>query len=322
MLVHVRVQVHRVDEPMLGEAARQRGDGLADLLEPFAEVLPAMSGDEDEREPCPIRAQQPIQVRVDARCDPGVALQGDFHQQSIDDGVSSHGDGVVRDAFAQESRARRLGGREMQRDQRRGEPAVHLLGKRGPDVARSQPRLDVTDGNAPVEARQRCHHHRRGVSLDQRHVGVRGLQPSVDAVHQPGRETGQRLVGPHELEVRVHREAELIGHLLEHLPVLSGGHYRAAELRGATQRRDHRRELDRLRPRPHEDEDAPPLRHGHDWVTPRSRHFTRGGGLGQSGSSRSKSVRRRAACSFAGRPVDGGSPFKSGPGRPPVGDRI
>ena len=145
----------------------------------------------------------------------------------------------------------------MQRDQRSSEPAVHFLGKGRPDVARPQPGLDVPDGNAAVEARERGDQDRGRVPFHQRHVRRRRIQPSVDSLHQPGSEAGERLIRTHDVEIGVHGEAELIGDLLEHLLVLSGRHHRAIEVGGAAQRRHHRSQLDGLGPRAHEHQDVP-----------------------------------------------------------------
>ena len=152
--------------------------------------------------------------------------------------------------------ARGLGRGEMQRHQRRRQPAVGFFRKRRPDVAGPEPRLDVADRDAPVEAGQRRHQDRGRVSLHERHVGMRRGEPSVDAGHQPRRQLGQRLIGTHHVELGIHRDAEPIDDLAEHLLVLPGRDDRAREIAGVPERRDHRGQLDGLRAGAHEDQNA------------------------------------------------------------------
>ena len=66
-------------------------------------------------------------------------------------------------------------------------------------------------------------------------------------------ESGQGLVGLHDGEGSVDGEAELVGHLLEHLAVLAGRDHAAGEVLGPLQRRDDRRHLDAFRACAHED---------------------------------------------------------------------
>ena len=183
-------------------------------------------------------------------------LGGNLNAQGVDHGVPGHGDGLLRDGLAKEGHSSRVGGREVERHQRSGQPAVRLFGERRPDAAGSQPCLDVADGDAPVEAGQRCDQHGGGVALDQRHVRLGRSQPAVDPVHEPGGQLSQTLVGAHHVEVGVDFEAEGLGDLAEHLFVLPSGHDGAAEVIRAAQRGYDRGELDRLRAGAHEDRDV------------------------------------------------------------------
>jgi hypothetical protein len=103
-------------------------------------------------------------------------------------------------------------------------------------------------------------------------------QPSM-----PGGQPRQSLVGAHHVEVGANREAERLGDLAEHLPVLAGGHHGAADVIGAAKRGYHRGEFDHLRAGAHEDQDV--ARCGH----PRRHHL----GLGAACSR----PRRRATIS-------------------------
>ncbi len=58
--------MNRIDETVIGEAPRERGDGQADLIEAVTEALAAMASDEHEGDSRPVRAQYRRQVLVDA----------------------------------------------------------------------------------------------------------------------------------------------------------------------------------------------------------------------------------------------------------------
>ncbi len=90
----------------------------------------------------------------------------------------------------------------------------------------------MADGNAPVEAGQRCRQHGRRVALDQRHVRPDRFQRAVDPFQEPCRQSGERLVRTHDIEVGVHRDAECVRDLAEHLLVLSGGDDGAPKILG------------------------------------------------------------------------------------------
>jgi len=254
---HVRIQMHRIDELVGGEGSGEAGDAGADLIESLAEVLAAMTRDEHERPRVPVGAEQCRQLAIDGPAHLGIAfLRGGFDEQRVDHGVASDGDEAVRHVLTEQGRARRLGRREMQRHERRRQPPVRLFGKRRPHVAGAQAGFDMADRNPPVEAGQRRHEHGRGIALHQGHIHWRGAEPAVDGRHQPGRESSQGLVRLHHVELRVDGDAELVGDLLQHLPVLSGRHDRAREVGLLPQQRHDRSQLDGLGTRAHEDDDV------------------------------------------------------------------
>ena len=104
----------------------------------------------------------------------------DLDAQRIDDGIPRHRYRLLRDSLTKESCASRLGRREVERHERRGQPAIHLLGERRPDVAGAQSGLDVADWDAPVKAGQRRGQHGRRIALHQGHVGPGRFQAAVD----------------------------------------------------------------------------------------------------------------------------------------------
>ena len=136
-----------------------------------------------------------------------------------------------------------------------GQAPVRLFREGRADVPAAQPGLHVADGDLPVETGEGGHEHGRGVALHEGHVGTVSLEPAVDLLHEARGQARQCLARLHDREIDIHREAELPGHLLEHLAVLAGGDDAAGEVRGGLEGGDDGRHLDALGARAHE--------HGH-----------------------------------------------------------
>ena len=101
--------------------------------------------------------------------------------------------------------------------------AVDFLGKRRIPVVRAQARFHVTDRDAVVERGQRTDEGTRRVALHQ-HGGDRRFRK--DGAHFGGharREIPEILARPHNIEVDIHRDAEIIEDLSGHLAMLGGG---------------------------------------------------------------------------------------------------
>ena len=143
--------------------------------------------------------------------------------------------------------ARRRG--EMAASQAADQRAVHLLGKGAVPVVGAQARLDVTEAHLAVERRQRAREHGRRIALRQNEIGrCRGQHP-IERRQQPRGQLRQGLVVRHHIEVDVRPDVEIGEDLVEHFAMLRGGgdgDRKAGRVR--SERRHHRRHLDRLGP--------------------------------------------------------------------------
>jgi hypothetical protein len=141
--------------------------------------------------------------------------------QRIDDGVAREDDLLGRHGFAQQIGASAEGRREVQVRQARREQAVGLLREGAAAIAGAQPGLDVADGDAGIERRQRAGEGGRRVALHQHPVGrdarKHGGEPFDAACHH----VGQCLAGPHQVEIDVGAQSELVHHVVDELAMLA-----------------------------------------------------------------------------------------------------
>jgi len=113
-----------------------------------------------------------------------------------------------------------------------------------------------------VKGRDRGAEGRRRVALNEQ--PVRGVirEDAVQGLEGARGDLVGRLVGAHEVEVDVGPDLEEIEDLVEHLAVLRGRADDGLEARGLPlEAADDRGELDRLRPRSHDDQDPERSRH-------------------------------------------------------------
>ncbi len=158
-------------------------------------------------------------------------------------------DGARRDALPQQGAPRALGRREIQRRGPGRDHAVELLGEGMLQVAGAQTRLDMAEGDAPVEAGDGGGEDRRCVALGEYHGGGGLFQQRVDAVQDAGGEPGQTLVGAHEVEVDIRAQAEGSEGLVKQVAVLAGEQEPHRHPAPATQRVHNRCHFDGFRPR-------------------------------------------------------------------------
>ena len=141
-----------------------------------------------------------------------------------------------------------LGRGEVITREARDQDPVHLLGEGTRRVAGSKPRLDVADGDAVKEARQRAGHGGGGVALDQQEVGTLAGENGVESRHHPRRHLRRGLVLAHHPEIRIDADAEVAGEGVEQVDVLGRGDVHGLEaLASPLELGEHRRELDDLR---------------------------------------------------------------------------
>ena len=81
----------------LGIAGGERPQGLADLQESIAEILPAMTRDQHERPRGPSETQYRRQFPHDAVASRGLRIDtGEHPEQGVDDRVTGHDDTLGR----------------------------------------------------------------------------------------------------------------------------------------------------------------------------------------------------------------------------------
>lgn len=209
-LPHERVHVDGVDRLGVGLPLHHATDGAEHAVHGLTEVLAAVRGDEDET-----RALRPVELGV------GVALA---HRggERVDAGVAGHPDAVGGLALVQQVPPARLRGREVEFGDDIDRLAVELLGPGAVDVVRAQARLDVPDRDLQIEARQRGGEARRGVAVDEDHVGPLALEDGLELEQHVAGDVEEGLARPHDRQIVVGLHAEHPQHLLEHLAVLAG----------------------------------------------------------------------------------------------------
>jgi hypothetical protein len=213
--------------------------------------LAPVGGDDDQR-----RALHDGRIDL-ARDEPLAPVPCQHVEQRIDPGVAGHEHARRIHALAQQVCARALGRCEQQVGEHVGESAVLLLGKRRGRIARSEAGLDVRDGHARVERRERGGEGAGGVALHDHDVRTQGGESAVERREQPRGEIAEPLIRPHHVQIDVGHDAERIEHLPEHLAVLRGGddhRLQAVGVRATGE--DDRRHLDRVRSRADDERDA------------------------------------------------------------------
>ena len=118
--------------------------------------------------------------------------------------------------------ARPRRGGEMHLGQVSGQHPVLLLGKWVIAPTRPQPGLDVPERDAVVIAGQGGAEDRGGISLGEDQVGLLLLEGSRERGQRPRGQVRQRLVGPHQIEIVVGRQAEVGQGLVEQRSMLAG----------------------------------------------------------------------------------------------------
>src|SRR5207253_944947 len=111
----VGIEVNWVDKTMIREALGQGRDGLADLLDPFAEVLAAVPGDEDGRHLRPVGADEQAEFLFEATAHRRIrGLRRHLEAQRVDNRITRDQDALRRYRLAQEGGASRFGWREVE----------------------------------------------------------------------------------------------------------------------------------------------------------------------------------------------------------------
>ena len=227
------------------ERLGQRGDGPADVFKAFSEILPAMSGDEDERRETRGVRRETCDGR--RKCGGRLLDLGQGEEQGIDDGIACDDNGFRGNPLVEQIPAIGGGWGEMQGGEAGGQHPVEFLRPGGLQVSGAEPGLDMADGDMMVERRQGGGEDRRGIALNQDKVGFLLLQIAIQRRDGAGCEAGQGLVPLHEVEIHIRDNAENVENLVQHVTVLGRHAYPAADLRGFAEGQNHRGQFDGFR---------------------------------------------------------------------------
>lgn len=139
------------------------------------------------------------------------------------------------------------GGSEVQCGDLRRDLSVRLLGERGLEIPRAEARLEVHDGDLPVERSDRRCCGRGGVTLYEDRGGRLVPKEGAQAVDRPGHDGVQFLAVLEDVEIVVRPDAEKGVHLVEHRPVLAGHGHADVQRGRPPEGGDDRCDLDGLR---------------------------------------------------------------------------
>ena len=232
----VGVGMHHVDETRRGKPVREAPDRADHALERLAEALAPVRRDENEV----LLGDLAFAARnVFERVHYGVAGEVDLLRGNL---LGLEGPG-------RPPRRNEVGFRHEIHD-----AAIHLLGEGMLEVARAEPRLDVPDAHPSVERREGGGHRRGRVALDEEPVRRLAREHVVETGEDARGERVGRLVGAHQVEVDVRREAEESEHLVEHFAMLRGRAEDHGRTRLAAQAANDRSHLDGLGPCSDDDE--------------------------------------------------------------------
>lgn len=163
------------------EFLRQRFNGLADVLEAFAEVFAPVPGNQH-------KLLAALHDGFGQLCDCGRFFLYFFERQKqgVYDGVAGDKYSFGCDAFLKKVLSGLLCGREMQGAEVRGQNAVCLFRKRRVFVACAQAGFDMADGYFVVEGAQGGTEDGCGVALDDDDVGLFFCEIGVDGADGSG----------------------------------------------------------------------------------------------------------------------------------------
>ena len=242
-LLHVRVEVHRIDEVGARVRLGKPRHRLADALEPAAEALPAVTGDQHHG-PFQAVGEAPRQLIAQR----GVAVDALPHpQQGVDHGVAGGENAGLVHALGQQGVAGAGGGREVGGGEHPGELAVGLFRPGGKQVAGAQPRFHMAHRHLLVKGGQRGRQRGGGVAVHQDHVRLLGTDHVAQAEQNAGGDVVEILARRHDVQIVVRRDLEQRQHLIQHLAVLGGHAHPAVEAGGGAQGFHHWRHFDGLR---------------------------------------------------------------------------
>ena len=216
-------------------AVQQLPEAAANLLQPLTPIFAPVHRGQDHPLPLEIQAGQLVR-----RC-----LLG-HQQQGIDHRIAGH-QHRAHHAGSPAVGRREGGGGKVQLGYLGDQAAVGLLGEGVEQVVGAQPGLHMAHRDLLIEGRQGRGEGRGGVALHQHQIGAMAGEFLLQPLQGAAGDVGEGLLGHHQVQVVVGRQAKQGHHLAHHFAVLAGEHHPGAEILGPLERPDHRCQLDGLR---------------------------------------------------------------------------
>ncbi len=166
-LLNIRIEVHGVEDFHVWMHPGYLGQGVADVLEPLAEVFAAMAGDENQPFVRVKERKSFVELRPEIRL---LFDHPDNGQERVDDRVAGNEDGLLRDPFPKEVLPCRFGRSKVQVRERARNLAVDLFGERRILIMGAESCLHVSDLDLAVVSGKGGRHGRGGIAMDQDHV--------------------------------------------------------------------------------------------------------------------------------------------------------
>jgi hypothetical protein len=212
----VGVQVDGIDDFEVAALAQSR-QGAADALEPGAEVLAPVPGDQNQ----PAAGIEEREQGLHGAPRLGVVVEPPGGvEEGVDHRVSGDDDALIGGALAPQVGARRLRRREVEVGDGIGQLAVHLLGPGREHVAGAQARLHVADRNLAEMRRQGGGERGGGIAVHQHAAGLAVVEHPFHAGQHGSGNVGEILIVAHDVEVVIGTDVEEFQHLVQHVPML------------------------------------------------------------------------------------------------------
>ena len=186
---------------------RQRQYRPADFPERRTEILSAMRGDQD---------QTFTRIKVKGEWD----FTFCDAQQCIDHRIASNKYVALANTFFKQVLAGALGRGEMPLGQLAGDDPVHFFRKRIRHVPGAKPGFHVPKRNLVVEAGERHGHDGSGVALRQHDIRLLGLKHIIQSQQETSGQSGESLVGPHDIQIDIRLDLEDRQNLIEKVSML------------------------------------------------------------------------------------------------------
>ena len=222
-LAHIGIQVHRINKIHIRILLRKILHRRHHADETFAEILPAMAGDQHQ-----LLATRQARHIIAGICQHLVLLlrQGGIipkllhhHVERINHRIARHEDLPVRLLLLEILLRKRRGRKIVGRNPPRNLP-VHLLRPGTINIMRTQTSLHVPHRNLLIERRQGGRRRRGGIAMHQHHIRLDLLQHITHPRQHTRRHVIQVLPLLHDIQIIVRSDLKNPQHLVQHLAML------------------------------------------------------------------------------------------------------